>query len=161
MKNYTRLTIDQIRDTDALVNYLSEGKVIIEILVDNERNWIMCLKSYGMDLNCESTYVSLVDNKEELNEETIIYREMGPYDRFFLTVWLDLYHPVYEDRKEILAIHHIPFHFKNFKEALGNYHHYEVFISNEKGDFKNFGGPMEEAFMEEWFIEKGLITPED
>lgn len=159
MDNYTRLTIDQIQNTDALVNYLSEGKVIIEILVDDRRNWIMCLKSYGIDANCESKYVSLVENKEELKDETIIYNEMGPYGGFCLPHWLDSDYGIFDDCQDILAIYHIPFHFKNYKESLGKKHHYEVFVSNKKGDFKNFGGEMELSFMEEWMIEKGVYTP--
>ena len=161
MKNYKRLAIDEIHNTDLMEGFAYEGKVIIEVLVNEETKRIGSLTSYAIDSNCESYYTCFVKNSEEL-KESVITQYLIPHYGFecdhgprFLCADID----IQSDFQNVLSEFEIRRHFEVYKDDYKPGFHYEVYVSKEKSALGEFGSSLELDFIEEWLIEKGEYTP--
>ncbi|MBR5442449.1 MAG: hypothetical protein IKV44_05805, partial [Clostridia bacterium] len=161
MKNYKKLTIDEIHNVDLMDGFAYEGKVIIEVLVNEETKRIGALTSYAIDSNCESYYTCLVKRPEEL-KESVITQYLIPHYGFecdhgphMLCADID----IQSDFQNVLSEFEIRRHFEKYKEDYKPGFHYEVYVSKEKSDLGEFGSSLELEFIEEWLIEKGEYTP--
>lgn len=167
MKNYKKIPFESIENIESYIEEkLRNGHIIIQISVNDTRKEIDELISYANDTECQSYYVGFTDSDEQLRTSVIVER-MEPYYAF-----------KDEKRSEILCCCDIDIKtdtqdaidFSTFKEdfkSMEEYYngksvqfddgfaHYEFYVSIEKGDIRNFGGPLESEFVTEWMTEQG------
>lgn len=153
MKNYKRIKIEKMSDRKYLKQLFGNQKIIIQVLVNEKKVEIDELISYGLDKKAKSYYKYLVRNNEELSENVII-ETLYPFynykqeERDFCFAPID----IDSDSQNVLnmwsVIYDLSKAHENFKEGM----HFEYYMSKGKGDFGNFGGPLELEFIREWHI---------
>ena len=90
MKNYNRIKIEKMADTNYLKQLFDEQKIIVQILVDEQTCEIVELVSYGLDKDAKSYCKYLVRDNDELCEKIIIETLYPFYNYKQKNVILDL-----------------------------------------------------------------------
>lgn len=176
MKNYKRIPFNKIRNIESYVEKkLKEGHIIIQILVNEDKEEIDELISYGNDKECRSYYRCLTNSDEQLR--TCIIREcMQPYyafkDKNRDSGYCDI--DIDDERQDVISFYTFKKDFSNMKKYYkgenfcfkdGNEKmHYEFYISTGKADqcnecdVANLGGYVEVEFATEWMTERGYYS---
>lgn len=161
MKDYNRLKIGKMADTNYLNQLFDEQKIIIQILVSEETCEIVELISYGLDKNAKSYCKYLVRDNDELCEKIII-ETLYPFYNYkqekrdfgFAPIDIDSDDQNVRDKWRVIC------DLKQAHERFGKKYRYEYYASKRIGDFGNFGGPLELKFIKEWLIANGQDVPE-
>lgn len=160
LKAYERISHERITDEKFLDMIFDEQRILIQILVDEEKQQITELISYGCDMNAESYYSCFVKDKEEL-EYSIILEVLYPdYEYTYLKD--DDYKlsvDIWNDNQNVIGFGHALHSIMRTGERFSDTKHFEFYTSKGKGDFGNFGGPLEVEFVEEWMLENGSYLP--
>lgn len=160
MKNYKKLEIQKMSDTNYLEKLFDEQKIIVQVLVNEDNSQIDELIAYGLDKDAKSYYKHFVRNNDELSENVII-ETLYPFYNYKQEErdWGCAPIDIQDDSQNVLDIWSVVYELskahKDFKEGM----HFEYYISKGKGDFGNFGGPLELSFIREWHISKGEEVP--
>lgn len=161
VKNYNRIQIEKMADTNYLKRLFDEQKIIVQILVDEQTCEIVELVSYGLDKDEKSYCKYLVRNKDELDEFVII-ETLYPIYNFKREVPLDGIADIDidSDDQNVRDKWRVICDLKRAHERFGEKYRYEYYASKEIGDFGNFGGPLELKFIREWLLANGHQLPE-
>lgn len=167
MKNYKKIPFDSIENIESYVEEkLRNIHIIIQISVNDTRKEIDELISYANDIECQSYYVALTDSDEQLRMSVIVER-VEPYYAFKDTERSDdLYCcdiDIKADSQGVIDFSTFKEDFKSMEEYYSGksaqfddgFAHYEFYVSIDKGDIRNFGGPLESEFVMEWMTEQG------
>lgn len=149
--------------------HLKAGFVIIQILVNDDKEEIENLTSYANDKECKSYYRSLTDTDEQL-KRSVIVEELEPYyafkdktnDKSAASIDIETDNQNVIDfnilKDDFSAFEKQDYDGEKFIDDDGMLKHYEFYISIGKGDIANFGGSMEIDFVTEWMQEQGYMT---
>lgn len=160
MKAYRRISHERITDFDYVEKLLRQKKIIVRILVDEQRGVISELTSYAYDKNAQSYYTCYVKDKKVL-KDSIIIETLYPYYNFKREVPKKFTDPIdiWNDYQNVADYYRAIGDITRTKEFLTSTTHFEFYVSKGVGDIDGFGGPLEVEFVEEWMIENGYYIP--
>lgn len=170
MKDYKKIPFDSIENIKSYVEEkLKNEHIIIQISVNDAQKEINELISYANDIECQSYYVSLTDSDEQLRA-SVIEEKMKPYyafkdvERSDDLCCCDI--DIETDSQNVIDFSTFKKVFKSMEEYYSGksvqfddgFVHYEFYVSKDKGDIKNFGGPLESEFATKWMTERGYYS---
>lgn len=172
MKDYKKIPFNQIKDIESYIERkLKEGRIIIQVLVNEDDKEIDELISYANDKECKSYYRSLTDSDDQLRS-CVITERLEPYyaykdiDKSDNVSYCDI--DIETDSQNVIGFSYFKKDFAEMEKYYGgesfqypDYEgrtHYEFYISTDKGDIENLGGCMETDFVTEWMIEMGYYS---
>ena len=169
MRDYKRMFFNKFESMESYAErHLKAGFVIIQILVNDDKEEIENLTSYANDKECKSYYRSLTDTDEQL-KRSVIVEELEPYyafkdktnDKSAASIDIETDNQNVIDfnilKDDFSAFEKKDYDGEKFIDDDGMLKHYEFYISIGRGDIANFGGSMEIDFVTEWMQEQGYF----